>query len=202
MKPKYLDCLYHLEKEKRRNLLLKLIAQKCIIQSRKESRKFFFLTQRHDSHSLYFFIISSWLSRNTILACYVYVKFHNKKRAVETEARRIIIGHVGGSSAVTMFLPEVRFYFYLCRNITYFFSYMINHYMRRNNFLVDHREKKHSQHFFICHVEWNWVITRHSSHNQLKYFRCWHFRRKLITFKSVTVRIYWIICGGISKSIC
>lgn len=41
------------------------------------------LTQRHDSAASLFsplhLIISSWLSKNTILACYVYVKFHNKE---------------------------------------------------------------------------------------------------------------------------
>jgi hypothetical protein len=75
-----------------------------------------------------------------------------KAERTETEARRNIIGHVGGSSAVYDVLSK-RVYFYLQQKVfikrkKYNFSYIINHYMKRNNFLVDH-----IQHFSICFVE-------------------------------------------------
>lgn len=114
-------------------------------------------TQRHDSHRCFFiFIISSWLSKYTILACYVYVKFHNKNAETEPTARHY--RPCGWFIWCCMFPKSFIFIWAAdkkvsesARNI----SYMINHYMKTNNFLVDPAMLQHFLHpLVVTFSEW------------------------------------------------
>lgn len=135
-----------------------------------------FYTAPSMTRSVVFFIsiISSWLSVYTILACYVYVKFHNKKRT-QTEATREILSAMWVVHLV-LYVSEEFIFIYISqrKHKKLFISCMINHQDKtRNNFLVDH--KKILLQVSASQTK-NWVIIFNTSRDQLKYFLCWHFK--------------------------
>lgn len=151
MKPKYLNCLYHLKKGRKKiSLIIETCIGKdinCISSIKVIPQNTQRLTQRHDSAASLFsplhLIISSWLSKNTILACYVYVKFHNKELVQGEILSAMWVVHLVllcAEEFIFMCITEENKKLYRARNVRHkTLSYMINHYMKRNNFLRNQR---------------------------------------------------------------